>query len=352
MKRSLLTTFAVISALFSPASVVAACMPRPIAPGIFRNTPPQWGMDSGPIISGFLDLHDAQGAVAVKHGVDLSHHNTNVPYDRIKSCGATFAIIKVDDAFAAHRNSLVSRGIPIIPYFYLSVGTARTGDLKDQKSLFGDQQDPSPEAMKQIFRAAEQMAREKAAAFVPNYFNRVPPADRVIGIAGLHGQLIVVDVEETLRGRTTGAQRKNFGRFYGRMLSTWIAEVQTRIPNAVFVFYTFPAVYTDYLQFALPSDHAAIHGMPVWLARTRGDGSDLDLTESKGLQRLCLSASGGNRCILHQYSHRAVFGDGPAPSRGYPAHIDVDRLFDVMLVPDDTSVQFVRAREVPRKMSR
>ena len=120
-------------------------------------------------------------------------------------------------------------------------------------------------------------------------------------------------------------------------------------PDAIIIFYTFPDIYTSYLQFARPDDNTVIHGLPVWLARTRGDGSDFDLDTNKNLQRICLSSAGGNRCILHQYSHRALFGiDSAKQSKNKiqpPYHIDVDRLFHVRSVMDQTGVQFVREQD-------
>ena len=332
--------------LLTASQAIAECLPRLVAPGKFLNVPRSWGKDSGPIINGFLSLSGPRGDIAIKHGVDLSKYNENVPYDIIKRCGADFAIVKVDQSFPVHLAGLTRVGISILPYFYLSVATDATGDFKLKSGLF-EQADGGPDgdngSMTAVLSTAEVLGASKARAFLTNYSSRVPERHRQFNLAGLSGQLIVVDVEETLATpRSTLKARKNFGRFYARMLATWIADVRQQLPQAIFVFYTFPAVYQDYLQYALPADHAVIHGMPVWLARTRGDGSDFDLKSDKGLQRLCLSASGGNRCIIHQYSHRVLFASTPWPKTGFPRHVDADRLFNVAPTTDSKGIQYVR----------
>ena len=331
------------AALLASVEAGATCMPRETAPGAFRNQPRVWGTtDSGPIIDGFLDLRRDNGLAEIEHGVDLSHHNTGVLYEQLRSCGATFAIVKMDRRFAAHRRALEAQSIQVIPYFYLSVVGPDGTNYRNVPSRFSNgQAELSREQVEALLTTARAIGAAKARQFLVDYGGHYPTA-RPLSLAGISGLFIALDVEETFGTRpSTPLQRRYFGRFYAAMLTSWVTAVRREFADAVIIFYTFPAVYTDYLQYAYPSDNAVIHGMPVWLARTRGDGSDFNLSSDRNLQRICLSSSGGNRCILHQYSHRATFGFPPS-SAAVPPHIDVNRLFMVRQVVDTAGTQYVR----------
>jgi hypothetical protein len=332
-----------LSALLASAAG-AECLPRDVAPGTFRNAPRTWGAtDSGPIIDGFLELRRGDGLAPIEHGVDLSHHNTGIAYDELQRCGATFAFVKMDNMFSRHRQALEQRNIRVVPYFYLSVSNVGI-DYKGRAGQFSGAAgvDLPADQMDALMRTARTMGQTKATQFISRYENALPGTPPT-NLGGMTGRLVAVDVEEYLPPSSTSLQRRNFGRFYAAMLSTWVSDLRERYPDIIFIFYTFPAIYTDYLQYAYPADHAVIHGMPVWLARTRGDGSDLDLTRERNLQRICLSSSGGNRCILHQYSHRATFGFPAARGREVPLHLDVNRLFPTKQVSDSRGQQYVRA---------
>jgi hypothetical protein len=256
----------------------------------------------------------------------------------------------MDSMFNSHRENLLRMHIPVVPYSYLSVADAAGLDYKRHPELFsrpGGVDSLDNVTLTQRMAAAEAMGKFKADLFSRAYLSTLREKERSVNLSGMDGNIIVVDVEETFdpsRFSSSEIQRVSFGRFYARMLASWIKDVRAAVPNAIFVFYTFPDVYTSYLQFALPEDNAVIHGMPVWLARTRSDGSDFDLKGDKNLQRICLSTSGGNKCIMHQYSHRVVFGDAPIiVGRPPPDHVDVDRLFPVKVVPDGEAMQYVRS---------
>ncbi len=255
-----------------------------------------------------------------------------------------FAILKMDSAFIAHRDKLAPLGIDVIPYSYLSVVDSKGHDYKKSPGQFSnaDNTELHDFQLSDLMAIGRAMGSAKAKAFVANYNALIPSAQSNINIAGLSGQFVAIDVEETFNRPSNAIQRKAYGRFYAAMLSSWIEETKKDLPNVVVLFYTFPDVYTSYLQFAFPAENAVIHGMPIWLARTRADGSDFDLTSDKNLQRICLSSSGGNRCILHQYSHRATFPVSQSPKVNPPRHIDVDRLFFVKTVQDQQGTQIVR----------
>ena len=165
----------------------------------------------------------------------------------------------------------------------------------------------------------------------------------VADVAGIKSEIIAVDVEQKLTNEasTTPLQRAYFGRYYARAVCAFAKEVKKRFINAAIVIYTTPTVYADYLDKAFLEDHACLQGLPVWAARTTKDGGDIirssNDTIDRDAQRMCL-ASGGNRCIVHQYSHRGVF----AAKSGSPPHIDLDRWFDSKTVATSAGPQFVR----------
>jgi hypothetical protein len=330
---------------FACGAVTADCLPHPTAPGAFPNSPATWNRtDSGPILDAFPDLKIGQNLAPIVHGIDLSVNNDHVLYTDVKRCGGEFAILKMDGAFIAHRDKLSPLAINVIPYSYLSVVDSQGHDYKKSSSQFSNagNTELSDDQLNGLLAIARGMGAAKSKVFVSSYNALISPAQSNISLAGLNGQFVAVDVEETFSVPANSIQRKAFGRFYAAMLSAWIEETKKSLPNVIVLFYTFPDVYTSYLQFAFPAENAVIHGMPIWLARTRGDGSDFDLTTDKNLQRICLSSSGGNRCILHQYSHRATFPVSQIPKTNPPRHIDVDRLFYVKIVQDQQGGQIVR----------
>jgi hypothetical protein len=333
-----------VAVRFACGAAIADCLPHPVAPNTFPNSPLTWnGTDSGPILEAFPDLKIGQTLAPIVHGIDLSVNNDHVLYPDVKRCGGEFAILKMDKAFSAHREKLSPLGVNVIPYSYLSVVASNGHDYKKAAQQFSNANtELSDSQLNDLMATGRAMGLEKSKVFVSSYNNLISPSESNINLAGLNGQFVAVDVEETLPPSASSIQRKAFGRFYAAMLSSWIEETKKTLPNVVVVFYTFPDVYTSYLQFAFPAENAVIHGMPIWLARTRGDGADFDLTEDKNLQRICLSSSGGNRCILHQYSHRAIFPSSQVPKASPPRHIDVDRLFLVKTVRDQQGVQIVR----------
>ncbi len=330
---------------FACGAARADCLPHPTAPGAFLNSPATWnGTDSGPILDAFPDLKIGQNLASIVHGVDLSVNNDRVLYTDVKRCGGDFAILKMDRAFIAHRDKLSPLGINVIPYSYLSVVDSQRHDYKKNPSQFSNagSTELSDSQLNDLLAIGRAMGAAKSKACVSNYSALISLAPSNISLAGLNGQFVAVDVEETFSVPASSIQRKAYGRFYAAMLSAWIQETKKSLPNVIVLFYTFPDVYTSYLQFAFPAENAVIHGMPIWLARTRGDGSDFDLTTDKNLQRICLSSSGGNRCILHQYSHRATFPVSQVPKTNPPRHIDVDRLFFVKTVQEQQGAQIVR----------
>ena len=345
MRRILFCLSTVAIFTYSGFSATADCLPHPIAPAAFPNAPSTWNnTDSGPILDAFPDLKQGQALASIVHGIDLSVNNNRILYSEVKRCGGEFAILKMDSAFNTHRDKLSPFGIHVIPYAYLSVVDSTGHDYKKAPEEFSNagNTELTDAQLSALMAKGREMGVVKSKTFVANYNALISSAQSTIDLAGLNGQFVAIDVEETFSRPSTPIQRTAFGRFYAAMLSSWIEETKKSLPKVVVLFYTFPDVYTSYLQFAFPAENAIIHGMPIWLARTRPDGSDFNLTADKNLQRICLSSSGGNRCILHQYSHRATFPVSQSPKTTPPGHIDVDRLFFVKTVADQQGTQIVR----------
>jgi|CXWL01.1.fsa_nt_gi GH25 family lysozyme M1 (1,4-beta-N-acetylmuramidase) len=315
------------------------------------------GTDSGPVVHSYVTLN---GLPVLGHGVDISHYQSNViDYDRLRDCGTEFAFVKLDRSFPEHASRLRARDIPVIPYHYLTVRGAWRGqrtNFTDMPALFGDTA-TEPE----LLDAARAIGRQQGQLFLTKYETEIAPAERVLSLPGLSGQLVALDVEEVFNGElhrnVTTAQRAGYGRFYAAALAEWVRTVQRAQPNSVVIFYTFPDVFASYLSYALPDDYAVVNFMPVWVAQT-GDRSGLDLTSRQGgsgrsLQALCLSNGAGNRCIFHQYTHRGVFAAIQEPNADWtsmtPEHHDVDRYLGARAVVTEHGVTYVRpTRENPR----
>ena len=173
----------------------------------------------------------------------------------------------MDKAFSAHREKLSPLGVNVIPYSYLSVVASNGHDYKKAAQQFSNANtELSDGQLNDLMATGRAMGLEKSKVFVSSYNNLISLSELNINLAGLNGQFVAVDVEETLPPSASSIQRKAFGRFYAAMLSSWIEETKKTLPNVVVIFYTFPDVYTSYLQFAFPAENAVIHGMPSgWL---------------------------------------------------------------------------------------
>lgn len=321
------------------------CLSRLVAPTKLQS-PPAWRTDSGPLLIAFADLRRGDSVFKVEHGFDLSHHNIkHVSYDEIKRCGATFAVVKMDPQYKAHVSELAKRGITTIPYHYLGMFGPNDIDYKLNPQFFsGINGKPlSQDELNQSLVLARKLGSAAASKFIAKYEESTPQNVRVAKLGGLDSEIIALDVEEAFSVPSTRSQRVAYGRFYSAMLAAWVQSVRGAYPQATIVFYTFPSMFLDYLNFALPSDNAVIHGLPIWLANMRPNAEDIDMTKLH-IQRLCGSTSGGNRCIIHQYSQRALFGVKKIKVSP-PPHLDVNRLFHVRKVADESGSQYVRQED-------
>ena len=116
------------------------------------------------------------------------------------------------------------------------------------------------------------------------------------------------------------------------------------------ILYTFPAIYGLYLSFAFPEEDRCLQGLPIWIARTYRDGGEAlhDVRALKQVdefvQRLC-RIQAGNRCLVHQYTHRGIFM-ASVPARGaVPQHFDLDRFYTSKIVENSVGPQHVRVED-------
>ena len=313
----------------------------PFAP--VNNPSRPWGTtDTGVVTSRFVTLDKAgePPRFGNRHGVDLSRNN-KPDYDMVKACGGEFAFLKADNTFLAHRTELERRGVVTFPYFYFAVPPS----LRQARLYNGLNSSKQPEIDSFMARFAALGEAQAADLEIRLAALRMPVIPNV-SFVGLSGQIMAIDVEEKIsdEGNSSKISRAYFGRFYARSVCSFLAKVREKHPELRPVIYTTPSTFGDYLNYAYPQDDACLHGLPVWLARTTSGGGDLIQNTGSPLdlyaQRLCLQ-SAGNRCIVHQYSHRALLGKEP-PLAEAP-HLDVNRFFPVKVVPDGLNQQFVRS---------
>lgn len=337
-----------ISTLVLSLSVLAnssfACTNPNVASGAHLPNPVPWGMDSGPIASGFVDLKTHE-YIGYHHGVDLSEYNS-ISYDKINDCGANFSFVKLKqnqpNGFVKHRDELHKRGINTIPYYYLNAPSNYQGNPK----LFGDLNDTSKAA---LLKTGRDLGRAQAKLFIEDASKAFPNGLPEVNVASISGQMVALDVEDVFDKnlRPSRKQINNYGAFYAAMARAWIDSVKEKYPKAIVFFYTTPWIFYDYLTQASEEDNKFIHGLPIWIANTRPDGGDIDLN-NKAVSRVCYSASAGNRCIVHQYTHRGIFAVRREPvsyDGNIVPHIDLNRFFETSVAYDAFGKQYVRAKK-------
>jgi len=365
----------IVLLLTSSVYANAAC-DRYTAPYPFPNKPQSWGNDSGPIVSGgFVDSKRPSGGVYdAQHGIDVSVGD-NVDYSKLASCGGKFAVVRInhsitkngqvagpiDEQFASHIREFSAHNIAGIPYFYFSLPRSFK-QLQALNKVFPDDEFQS-------YRQRYTEFGRKAAEVFLKYVEQLTtgadaPAVGEASIAGLRAKFVALDVEELptdAEGRaSTTTSRKNYGRLYAAAVCAWISRIRIQEPGFVPILYTFPAIYGDYLQYALPEDYACLQGLPVWIARTYGNGweaiRDPDTSHcAKHESTICTTdryvkltceVQSGNRCIVHQYTHRGTpFALGPREKNGFPRHFDFDRFYVSKISPTNSTPQYVRVED-------
>ena len=349
--------------LFFTVSIANAACPRFTAPSQFENTPSSWGDNSGPIVPGFVDTKRPAGSLfSVIHGVDLDSYN-EVDHSQIVNCGGKFAIVRInqhskgqdtlDQLFSSNMAGLAKQQISAFPYFFFALPS----ELR-KISKFKNKMSASDEAQ---YRKSYESAGVQAAQHFLNLLATAKYNVQIDEISGLKGRFVAVDVEQTPldSGQANQTAARYYGTFYSAAVCSWIKSVTSELPQLLPVLYTFPAVYGDYLQLADEDAYACLQGLPVWVARTYGNGweaiRETDPTHCTGhpslcttdrlVQKLCEIQS-GNRCIIHQYTHRGTaIAIGKTSKNGIPPHIDMDQFYTSKAVITTAGPQYVRIED-------
>jgi len=348
--------------LYLIASVANATCPRFAAPSQFADTPPSWGNDSGPIVAGFVDSKRPAGNLFdLIHGVDLDSYNA-VDYSKIIDCGGKFAIVRInqhandhdslDELFSANMAGLAKQQTSAFPYYFFALPK----ELRKIAKFNGNLSDSDEAQFRKIYESAGVQAAQSFLNLLKTAKYTVPTNE----ISGLKGMFVAVDVEQTPLDAAQANQNaaKYYGTFYSVAVCSWIKAVTVGLPQLVPVLYTFPAVYGDYLRYAKPDVNPCLQGLPVWVARTYGNGweaiRETDPSHCTGTPSLCATdklvqqlceIQGGNRCIIHQYTHRGTAIAIGKPSKGIPPHIDLDRFYTSKTVAAPAGTQYVRIED-------
>jgi len=353
----------VLGLLFTATAADATCQ-RFAAPDQFKNTPQSWGDDSGPIVAGFVDSKRPSGGLFdLIHGVDLDSYNA-VDHAEIADCGGKFAIVRInqhdaaghdilDTLFSTNVQNLAKLNIPAFPYYFLTLPP----QLRDI-SKFSNPLTAAAEAQyRKTYEDAGANAAQQFIALLAGAKYDIP----INEVVGLKGRFVSVDVEQSPSnaGNANTTAARYYGTFYSFAVCSWVKTVTTKLPGLIPLLYTFPAVYGSYLAIAEPDAYACLHGLPVWVARTYGNGweaiRETDPAHCTGsssicntdrlVQKLC-EIEGGNRCIIHQYTHRGTaIAIGKTSRSGIPPHIDMDRFYMSKTTNANAGLQFVRVED-------
>jgi hypothetical protein len=347
-------------------SIAQAACPRLTAPGQFDN-PKDWGNDSGPVVSGFVDSKRPKGGLFdLIHGVDLDSYNA-VDYSKIAACSGKFAIVRInnhakskdslDELFVANISGLAKEQIAAFPYYYFALPRG----LKTITQFGNGLSDGDKARLRKEYEDAGSSAARSFISLMSQAKYNVP----VVDIAGLRGQFVSVDVEERPLDENKANQtaRAYYATFYETAICSWIKTVGAVQHQLIPILYTFPGIYGEYLQFADPDVNACLEGLPVWIARTYWSGWEAirsaDTAHCQGSRSVCVTdqyveklceIQGGNRCIIHQYTHRGTgIAIGVTAKNGVPPHIDFDRFYTSKTVPNNVGTHYVRVEDAFRK---
>ena len=327
-------------------SCFAASCPRYVGPAKFNNIPQSWGNDSGPIVDGFIDVKTPDGeALDSVQGVDLSRYNS-IDFSKLKECGGEFAFIQLDAHFKRNLAGLKTEGLTAIPYsfFHLPPLLRHASNLPTNPSL-----DQIAE-LRERYAEAGRNAAESFLQSLESLSSKDPLTS--VTLAGLTGRFVAVDVEESPLDKPSPGAAQRYGQFYAAAICSWVNTLAAHpeMSDVVPILYTFPAIYGQYLTYAFPEENRCLQGLPVWIARTFPDGGEA-VHDPRAIrvidqyvQRLCL-VQGGNRCLIHQYTHRGVFMYLPTKFKTIPPHFDLDRFYVSTVISTGAEPQYIRVKD-------
>lgn len=336
---------ALLSLCLGHKAIAASNCPSPKytapLPESIQNPRTPWNRtDTGAILDGFVGLKDVAGLL---YGIDLSSNNVIKDYGQYSKCGAKFAFLRLDDGYRKHATALAGEQWTTIPYVFMPIPSSMRN-----ANAYATLSTNSTASIEESLKKFAQKGIDSADS-LPNLLqSQGLPGIPHISFAGLSGRIVALDVEQKLNDeRTSASARRFYGRFYARAICSWITRAKALYPDIQVIIYSTPSVFGDYLNYAYPEDDDCLRGVPVWMARTTADGGDLvrqpgskDVNDLYA-QRACLQPA-GNRCIVHQYTHRGVIGSVLPVSDPKTPHVDLNHAFRVKVVRDAKTAQYVR----------
>jgi hypothetical protein len=300
-------------------------------------------------VNGHVALRGADGRpLRTLLGIDLSSHN-RPDYRMLARCGTAFSFVRMDDKYNTHAAELDKLNVRPLPYYFFGV-PARLRDPSRYNNL--SDTPASQAAVNENLTIFQKLGEDGAQAFL----NRM----RSLGMREMpvvtvrnpdlsirsQARVLAVDIEQKLEPEPPNDNaRIYYGRFYAKAVCAWVKGVQDALPGTLVLMYTTPSVWGEYLYAAYPQEAACLNAMPIWVARTTVDGGDVIRSSRSRIDaytaRLC-TASGSNRCVVHQYSHRGLLGLAPPLERGRAVHFDLNRFFLVKPVQTGAGIMFVR----------
>ncbi len=322
----------------------------PFAQGQVSNPSEAWnGTDTGVVVNGHVALRGADGRpLRTLLGVDLSSHN-RPDYRLLARCGTAFSFVRMDDKYNTHAAELDRLNVRPLPYYFFGVPAS----LRDPSRYANLSDTPASQAAIDSNLATFQKLGEDGVQSFLDRMRRLNMREMpVVTVRNpdlsvrSQARVLAVDIEQKLEPEPNNdTARIYYGRFYAKAVCAWVKGVQDALPGTLVLMYTTPSVWGEYLYAAYPQEAACLNAMPIWVARTTVDGGDVIRSSRSKIDlytaRLC-TASGSNRCVVHQYSHRGLLGLAPPLERGRATHFDLNRFFLVQPVQTGAGIMFVR----------
>ncbi len=322
----------------------------PFAQGEVANPTEAWnGTDTGVVVNGHVALRGADGRpLRTLLGVDLSSHN-RPDYRLLARCGTAFSFVRMDDSYNAHAAELDKLNVRPLPYYFFPV----PAELRNPSRYTRLSDTPDSQAAVDANLATfQKLGEDGVQTFLARMHSLHMTEMPVVTVRNpdlsvrSQARVLAVDIEQKLEPEPPNdTARVYFGRFYAKAVCAWVKGVQDALPGTLVLMYTTPSVWGEYLYAAYPTEAACLNAMPIWVARTTVDGGDVIRSSRSKIDlytaRLC-TASGSNRCVVHQYSHRGLLGLAPPLQQGRATHFDLNRFFLVQPVQTGAGIMFVR----------
>jgi hypothetical protein len=272
--------------------------------------------DRGIVPTGFVSL-----AEPTVDGIDASKYQGSVDFERIKTCGAQFAYIRLSAGSNA-ENELEYRALWANSRSVgLLTGPYHNLDLQEAQGPF------SKLAAELQDRAGDEgisHAKDQAELFKSrlNELLRLDP--KTAGAPGGLGNPylpIALDLSSRPQSSYSSADRKAYGAVYRAAACAWIDAIKAdaRFADQPVIIFTTPEIYQD---FDLKLSSCGLDTAKVWISYHSSDGDRPHRTAGGALAELCGGPEAADRCILQQYTS---FGGFAVFRRD--AGLDMNRFF-------------------------